>query len=172
MKGTLHPASIGKTDWRLLLSLGCWMSQQHEDCALETDLFRQVYVLPHWEAQDHTCHLTQPKHTNTRPTSPRANPTIGCSRVTARVPVFQDSTPTSRERSPHLTASLTWWLRHSPGGWKIRGSNPTCTGIFLGRVIPVTSKLALQWLPCHAPGVKGSALGLVSPMSVYCDWVR
>ena len=40
------------------------------------------------------------------------------------------------------------------------------------RVIPVTSKLALQWLPCQAPGVIGSMLGLVSPVSVYCDWVR
>ena len=29
-------------------------------------------------------------------------------------------------------------------------------------------KMALQWLPCHAPGV----LGLVGPVSVYCDWVR
>ena len=43
---------------------------------------------------------------------------------------------------------------------------------FRGRVIPVTQKLALQWLPCQAPGVKGSALGLVGPVSVYCDWVR
>ena len=33
-------------------------------------------------------------------------------------------------------------------------------------------KLALQWLPCQAPGVIGSALGLVGPVSVYCDWVR
>ena len=40
------------------------------------------------------------------------------------------------------------------------------------RVIPVTSKLALQWLPCQAPGVIGSVLGLVVPVSVYCDWVR
>ena len=47
-----------------------------------------------------------------------------------------------------------------------------CTGIFSGRVIPVTSKLALQWLPCQAPGGIGSVLGLVSPVSVYCDWVR
>ena len=31
---------------------------------------------------------------------------------------------------------------------------------------------ALQWLPCQAPGVIGSALGLVGPVSVYCDWVR
>ena len=38
--------------------------------------------------------------------------------------------------------------------------------------VKLTSKLALQWLPCQAPGVIGSALGLVSPVSVYCDWVR
>ena len=44
--------------------------------------------------------------------------------------------------------------------------------IFPGRVMPVTSKLALQWLPCRAPGVIGSVLGLVGPVSVYCDWVR
>ena len=43
---------------------------------------------------------------------------------------------------------------------------------FRGRVIPVTQKLALQWLPCQVPGVIGSALGLVGPVSVYCDWVR
>ena len=34
------------------------------------------------------------------------------------------------------------------------------------------SLLALQWLPCQAPGVIGSAVGLVGPVSVYCDWVR
>ena len=43
---------------------------------------------------------------------------------------------------------------------------------FRGQVIPVTSKLALQWLPCQALGVIGSVLGLVGPGSVYCDWVR
>ena len=36
----------------------------------------------------------------------------------------------------------------------------------------MTSKLALQWLPCQAPGVMGSVLGLVGPVSVYFDWVR
>ena len=36
----------------------------------------------------------------------------------------------------------------------------------------MTSKLALQWLPCQALGVIGSVLGLVGPVSVYCDWVR
>ena len=50
--------------------------------------------------------------------------------------------------------------------------NPVCDGIFPGRVIPVTSKLALQWLPCQGAGVIGSALGLIGQVSVYCDWVR
>ena len=35
---------------------------------------------------------------------------------------------------------------------------------FPGRVISVTSKLVLQWLPCQAPGDTGSALGLVGPV--------
>ena len=43
---------------------------------------------------------------------------------------------------------------------------------FGSRVIPVTSKSALQWLPCQAPGVLGSVLGLVGAASVCCDWVR
>ena len=43
---------------------------------------------------------------------------------------------------------------------------------FRDRVIPVTQKLAFQWLPCQAAGVLGSVLGLVGPVSVYCDWVR
>ena len=36
----------------------------------------------------------------------------------------------------------------------------------------VESYQSLQWLPCQAPGVIGSVLGLVGPVSVYCDWVR
>ena len=50
--------------------------------------------------------------------------------------------------------------------------DPAGDGIFPCQVIPVTQKLAIQWLPCQAPGVIGSALELVSPVSVYCDWVR
>ena len=45
-------------------------------------------------------------------------------------------------------------------------------GFFRGRVIPVTKKLPLKCLPCQAPGIIGSVLGLVGPVSVYCDWVR
>ena len=62
-------------------------------------------------------------------------------------------------------------VRRQPRELKNPGSNPACAGIFFrGRVIPVT--LAPQWLPCQAPGVIGSALGLVGPVSIYCDWVR
>ena len=46
------------------------------------------------------------------------------------------------------------------------------TGFFLCWVIQVTQKCALQWPPCQAPGIIGSALGLISPVSVYFDWVR
>ena len=63
-------------------------------------------------------------------------------------------------------------LVFTPRERKIPGSNPACAGILPGRVIPVTSKLALQWLPCQAPGVIGSVLGLVGAASVYCGWVR
>ena len=28
------------------------------------------------------------------------------------------------------------------------------------------------WLPCQVPGIIGSSLGLVGPVSAYCDWVR
>ena len=31
--------------------------------------------------------------------------------------------------------------------------------------------IGTQWLPCQAPGVIGSALGLAGPVSVYCDWM-
>ena len=70
------------------------------------------------------------------------------------------------------TASFGLVVRRPPQERKIPGSNPACAGIFSGRVIPVTKKLALQGLPCQAPGIIGSTLGLVGPVSVYCDWVR
>ena len=60
-------------------------------------------------------------------------------------------------------------VRRPPREWKTPGSNPACAGIFRGRVIPVTVKMAPQWLPCQAPDVIGSGLGLVGPVSVYCD---
>ena len=38
-----------------------------------------------------------------------------------------------------------------------------------GQVMPVTSNLALQLLPCQVSGAIGSALRMVGPVSVYCD---
>ena len=63
-------------------------------------------------------------------------------------------------------------IRRLPRERKIPGSNPACDGIFSGSSYTNESKLALQWLSCQAPGVIGSALGLVGPVSVHCDWVR
>ena len=53
-----------------------------------------------------------------------------------------------------------------------RGIPDFSVGSFEGRVIPVTSRLTLQWLHCRAPSVVGLALELVGPVSVYCDQVR
>ena len=50
--------------------------------------------------------------------------------------------------------------------------SPLTSASFLVHVVPVTSKLVLQWLPCQEPGHIGSAMGLVDPVSVHCDWVR
>ena len=55
---------------------------------------------------------------------------------------------------------------------EVPGSNPACAGIFSGSShTSDLKKLALQWLSCQAPGVIGSALGLVGPVSVYWAWV-
>ena len=71
------------------------------------------------------------------------------------------------DRLVGLVVKASAWRAEDPGfESRLRRDN------FGARVIPVTSKLALQWLPCQAPGVIGSALGLVGPVSVYCDWVR
>ena len=63
-------------------------------------------------------------------------------------------------------------VKASASGAEDPGSNPACNRIIPSPIVPVTLKLALQWLPCQAPGIIGSALGLVSPVSVYYDWLR
>ena len=70
------------------------------------------------------------------------------------------------------TASLAKWLRRPPRERKITGSNPACAGIFPGSSHTSDLKIGIQWLPCQVLGVIGSVLGLVGPVSVYCDWVR
>ena len=68
---------------------------------------------------------------------------------------------------------LAKWLRRPPQERRTRGLIPAFSvGIFPGRLLPVIQKLPFQWQSYQAPGVIGSALGLVGPMSVYYDWVR
>ena len=55
---------------------------------------------------------------------------------------------------------------------EIPGLNPACAEIFPGSSHTSDLKSALRWLPCQAPSAVGSVLGLVGPVSVYCDWVR
>ena len=79
-----------------------------------------------------------------------------------------------------MSVECTWWVDLVGLVIKASTARPENPGFesrlrrdfFRGRVIPVISKLPLQWLPCRAPGIIGSALGLVGPVSVYCDWVR
>ena len=57
---------------------------------------------------------------------------------------------------------LLYRLSRWPSGSGVR--IPLETGFF--RVEPY------QWLFCQAPGIIGSALELVGPVSVYCDWMK
>ena len=74
------------------------------------------------------------------------------------------------------TASLVLWLRRPPRERKIRCSNPTCDGIFFSgssHASDLKMGTAVSTLPgVIVPGVIGSAVGLVGPVSVYRDFVR
>ena len=64
---------------------------------------------------------------------------------------------------PHLWGPPRW-----PRERKVPGSNPAFAGIFSGS----SHTCDLNTDTPVAPGVIRSALGLVGPVSVYCDWVR
>ena len=61
-------------------------------------------------------------------------------------------------------------VRRQPRERKIPGFNPFGTGIFSGSSHTSDSKNDTP--VATLPGVIGSALGLVGPVSVYYDWVR
>ena len=92
--------------------------------------------------------------------------------VTATVSVCSDYVMT---KLLFQVTATQWLMSRWPNG-KASASREEDPGfeshLHWDRVIPVTQKLALQWLFCQAPGVIGSALGLVGPVSVHCDWVR
>ena len=93
-----------------------------------------------------------------------------CYRTGRSVEVIWRAPQLGHQHSAAMLADVS--RRIPPQKQKVRSSNPACDGIFPGRVIPATYKLALQWIPYQAPGIIGSVLGLVGPVSVYCDWAR
>ena len=52
------------------------------------------------------------------------------------------------------------------------GSIPAGARIFSGSSHTIDLKIGTPVLPCQAPGIIGSVLGLVGPVSVYCDRVK
>ena len=50
-----------------------------------------------------------------------------------------------------------------------RAEDPVYDGIFPGSSHTSDLQIGTQVLPCQAPDVVGSVLGLVGPVSVYCD---
>ena len=70
-----------------------------------------------------------------------------------------------------------WWWRRWYCGDDTGDERVWCFRLWTDRVLFIRSMfggrgLVHVRLPCQAPGVIGSALGLVGPVSVYCDWVR
>ena len=72
-----------------------------------------------------------------------------------------------------MSVECTWWVDRLVGlvvkESASRAEDPGLESRLRRPSLPVISKLALQWLPCQAPGIIGSALELVGPVSVYCD---
>ena len=63
-------------------------------------------------------------------------------------------------------------VRRLPRERKIPGSNPACARIFSESSHTSDLNIGTPVATLQAPGDIGSALGLVGPVSVYCDWVR
>ena len=85
-------------------------------------------------------------------------------RQTERQLIFSLDSPSDVRGGYHLDGQL---VKTSASKAADLGSCPVFSvGNFPGRVIQVTPKLALQWLPCQAPSFIGSALGLGGPVSV------
>ena len=157
------------------------------------------------EVAHQTCSLAQPRHTDSGPTSPSADPTSpgawqGTVTVVSVLSQWYYSTWTkflgqSRSRS-QVCRSRRGRLTSKPSGRSLNplqplpprwpcsegvrlqsgrspGSNPACAGNIRGPSHTSDLKMSTPVaIPFQAPGVIGSALGQVGPVSVYCDWVR
>ena len=70
----------------------------------------------------------------------------------------------------HHTASLAEWLRRPLPERKIPGFESRLRRDFFSGLSHTSDfKIGTPRLPCQAPGIIGSALGLVGPVSVFCD---
>ena len=94
------------------------------------------------------------------PLSQSADVSVGLSRT----PQTWDHFPLSQSADVSVILSRTpqTWVRFPLSQWIF----------FPGRFTLVTSTWLLQWLPRQTPGIMESALGLVCPVSAYCDWVE
>ena len=85
--------------------------------------------------------------------------------------VFVHSSVMSKFTLVRIHRLVVLVVRRPPRERKVPGSNPACAGIFSGS--SRTSDLNIGTPVANpAPGYIGSALGLVGPVSVSCDWVR
>ena len=107
-------------------------------------------------------------HSDGWPTSKLARVSRPCLFLTKRVIHFQFQLQMASQRSGKAIRALPPSLITLPKARSRHRSFPTSKG---GTSVALFL-LALQWLSCQAPGVTGLALGLVGPVSVYCDWVR
>ena len=73
---------------------------------------------------------------------------------------------------PPPSPSLSRVQTTPPRERKTRGSITACRRDFFGSGQTSDLKIGTRVAACHAPGVTGSVLGLVGPVSEYCDWVR
>ena len=141
--------------------LGPWVRPLHHTSPSELSVKKRVTL-----SEDHQAYSTEMENDTTRFFHQRGTHKKSLQSCTAQRPYLTLSAREDRLVWPSGRASAS------------RAEGPRFESrlrrdfFFRGRVIPVTQKLTLQWLPCQAPGVIGSALGLVCPVSVYCDWVR
>ena len=70
------------------------------------------------------------------------------------------------------TASLAKWCGVRPESGRPGFASRFPHGSFPGSSHTSDLKLVLQWLPCQAPGVIRSVLGVVGSVSACRDWVR
>ena len=142
--------------------VGCLTSQQHASVS-QGRICSDNFTCCHTEIElaDPTFYLTQSQYTDTGPTSPSTDPiTPGACQGSHWSANFEVTGMTRSRQNPGAsgirTRDLPLSRRGFFSGWShtsdLNNDTPTAT--------------------CQAPGVIGSAPGLVGLVSVYCDWVR